>query len=111
MAKIVYNQCYGGFSLSEEAIQRYSDIKGLGIQKIPNSYVWKYPNDEWFEDREIPRNDPALAQVVEELGAAADGRAAKLVICELPDGTLYRIEEYDGMEHIETAENIRWSVA
>jgi hypothetical protein len=108
MTKIVYNQCYGGFSLSEEAIQRYSDIKGLDLQ---NSYVWRYPDDEWFEDREIPRNDPALVQVVEELGEAANGPCAKLAIYELPAGTLYRIEEYDGMEHIETVETIKWKVA
>ena len=31
MTKVVYNACYGGFSLSKEAVQRYWDIKGQQV--------------------------------------------------------------------------------
>jgi hypothetical protein len=31
MAKVVYNNCYGGFGLSKEACQRYWDIKGQQV--------------------------------------------------------------------------------
>jgi len=36
---------------------------------------------------------------------------AKLVIEDLPAGTRYSIEEYDGLEHIETEIDIIWSIA
>ena len=46
------------------------------------------------------RADPTLIEVVEELGSAADGWAAKLVIVEVPDEVAadYEIDDYDGFE-------------
>jgi hypothetical protein len=46
------------------------------------------------------RHDPLLIQVVEELGEVAAGSHTTLKIVEIPDGTDYTIEEYDGLEHI-----------
>lgn len=48
----------------------------------------------------IDRSDPALIQAVEELGDKASGNYGKLKIVEIPDGTNYEIDEYDGMESI-----------
>ena len=59
----------------------------------------------------IERTDPALVQVVEELGEAANGMSAALRIAELPAGTLYRIDEYDGSETVMTQDDYNWSVA
>ena len=147
MSKVVYSACYGGFGLSDEAIRRYAEIKGLTLHPEPmmmngrNTGVtlwWTVPaservgkivddwhtassserqasNDFWranqLERRNIPRTDPVLVQVVEELGSAANGAHANLRIAELPDGTRYRIDEYDGFEHVETRDDIEWSVA
>lgn len=95
MTKIVFNACYGGFGLSEAAILRYAEITGAkGISVY-----------------DIDRTDPALVQVVEELGEAANGRSAALRIAELPAGTLYRIDEYDGSETVMTQDDYNWSVA
>ena len=99
MVKIVYNACYGGFSLSEKAINRYWEIKGEREPQI------------FFDERDLPRNDPALAQVVEELGREADGDCAKLLIYEIPAGTKYYIDEYDGMEHIIEFDDFLWETA
>lgn len=49
------------------------------------------------------RTDPLLIQVIEELGEKADGCCAKIKIVEIPDGTNYVIEEYDGRESIHEA--------
>ena len=100
MTKIVYNACYGGFGISAQAIDRYWEIKG---ESRPDPEHW------WYGD--VKRDDPILAQVVEELGEGANGSHAYLNICEIPKGTLYRIEEYDGMENVVTQDGYEWSVA
>jgi hypothetical protein len=46
------------------------------------------------------RADPLLVQVVEELGAAANGSCASLKVVEIPDGVDWEIDEYDGSETI-----------
>jgi len=64
-----------------------------------------------ISSRDFDRTDPILVQVVEELGSKADGSCAELTIETLEKGTLYRINEYDGYESIETNNDITWSVA
>lgn len=127
--KVVINKCFGGFSLSEQAIFRYAEIKGLTLypEKGEFSFTTYYlapkdartPEIDWnsatleerraynkasenetLYDRDIDRTDPALAQVVEELGTAANGMCAELAVVEIPDGVEYEISEYDGREHI-----------
>jgi len=94
VTKIVINICYGGFGLSKAAWERYVELGGTA---------------DW--DGDIDRTDLILVQVVEELGEDANGMCADLVIYDLPVGTKYRIDEYDGLEHIETEDSIKWSVA
>jgi len=51
-------------------------------------------------------------QVVEEMGPKkSSGNAARLRIHELPEGTLYRIDEYDGLETVMPQDEYEWSVA
>jgi len=99
MTKIVFNACYGGYGLSEAAIMRYAEIKGINIA-IGGFSVY-----------DIDRTDTALVQVVEELDEAVNGDSAALRITELPAGTLYRIDEYDGSETVMTQDDYNWSVA
>jgi hypothetical protein len=45
MTKVVYNACYGGFSLSKEAVQRYWEIKGQQVwieddKEYPSFAIW-----------------------------------------------------------------------
>ena len=120
MTKVVYNNCYGGFGLSHAAIMRYAELKGITLYTKPGKYrdISYYTdadfneNSYWYYGSEITdRTDTVLVQVVEELGAAANGDFAKLVIEDIPAGTKYRIQEYDGNEWIETDHSIDWSVA
>jgi hypothetical protein len=65
-----------------------------------------------FHDREVERTDPDLISVVEFLGSkAASGRYAKLKIEEIPDGTMYRVDTYDGCEEIQIRDNLGWEIA
>jgi hypothetical protein len=111
MKKIVINGCYGGFGLSDEAIVRYAEIKGINLVSQVDQYdrthyyVDSVSDDNYFSDFDIPRDDPALIQVVEELQHDADGYAANLKIVEIPDDVEWHIAEYDGSEHV--AENHR----
>ena len=119
--KVVINVCYGGFSLSHEAIMRYWEIKDEPIYFSDRSaWITHYftkdvdPNDEklvnetYWSDREIPRDDPILIQVVEELKEVADGSCARLKVVEIPDGVDWIIDEYDGYESVDE-EHRSWS--
>ena len=82
---IVINSCYGGFGLSDKALDMYKQLSN-------KSEVYSFKLD---------RTDPILIQVVEALGAEADGRFAKLRIIEIPDDIEWEITEYDGFESVE----------
>lgn len=55
---------------------------------------------EWFDTYNIERDDSDLIAVIEQLGESANGRSACLKIVEIPDDVQWRIEDYDGLEHI-----------
>lgn len=81
MKKVVINACYGGFCLSEKALEK------LGIE---------YSDD-------IDRDDPRLVAVVEEMGEEAydDSDSTELKVVEIPDNcTDYMIRDDDGYESI-----------
>jgi hypothetical protein len=84
--RIVINDCYGGFGLSETAIQEYKKLAGIV--------------DLEFYDREIPRDDPYLVKIVKELGMTANGSCANLKIVEVPGDVDWIISEYDGAEWV-----------
>jgi len=135
MTKIVYNACYGGFGLSEKATLRIAELKGIKLYKgtgnslytpfylVPeeeyerlkaeadNKRDWTRLNEVYYSDRDIERDDPILVQVVEELGEEASGMCADLQIAELPAGSFYRIDEYDGNESVMTSSDYEWKVA
>jgi hypothetical protein len=54
-------------------------------------------------DRDIPRDDPALVETVETLGDEANGMCADLRVVAIPADVEWQIEEYDGREHIAEA--------
>lgn len=84
--KIVINTCYGGFGLSKEAFAQYCKETGT--------------NPKAVGDWEMPRDNPVLIRIVEEMGEAADGSYAALKVVEIPDGVNWCIEDYDGQEWV-----------
>ncbi len=92
MYKVVYNVCYGGFSLSREAGKRLIE---LGVEEDKVSF---YERSAYTE---LERHDPRLVQVVEELKDNANGVCAKLRIKQI-DSNQYMIDEYDGSETVIT---------
>ena len=128
--KVVINTCYGGFTLSEKAVQMYVDRKELKFYTASKNGIILYytiPVEEYEKElaeeirmynekskdyrgyisnrhrwnlHNIKRNDLILVKLVEELGDDANGEYAKLKVVEIPDDIEYIIEEYDGCEHI-----------
>jgi hypothetical protein len=89
MFKVVINTCFGGFSISEEALEWLRENGGC--------------------DYDI-RHDPLLVKCVETLGERAWGGSAELKVVEISQ-PLYRVGEYDGKEWVETPDSMRWADA
>jgi hypothetical protein len=93
----------GDFSLSNAAAAR---LKELGHPMAIEEYK-EDPKDFSFQINTqlgmIPRNDPFLVQVVEELGSeVASGQFARLSIKEIdPTDDHWYVHDYDGKESIE----------
>lgn len=130
------NKCYGGFSLSVEALIAYLKRKDPGrklyyydldvknrcyrITDTPTrdtiildkdlgnefSILSSEVSNHILSRYGIKRDDPDLVAVVEEMEDKANGIYAKLCIEEV-DGK-YRIANYDGLEWIETPDSIKW---
>lgn len=118
MTKIAYNTCYGGFSLSGDAVRLARELSGnpkwgncvlYGEMYADGSGPSTIKNSQHPDD--ISRSDPILITVIETLGKKANGYCASLDIRDLPSGTLYRIDEYDGAESVITNDEHDWSVA
>ena len=113
--KVVINRCWGGFGLSDEAIEAVLDRKGIAWEKTPSKYAlgnseyWakgfccdpEHQLDiyEWWLLTE-KRSDPDLVAVVEQLGEDANTDSSELKVVEIPDGVEWEIQDYDGMEHV-----------
>lgn len=92
--RVVINDCYGGFGLSADALEKYKQLTGI--------------DDDCFFAREIDRDDPYLVKIVKEMGELANGPCANLKIVEIPADVKWHIAEYDGSEWV--AEDHRtWS--
>ena len=84
--KVVINGCFGGFGLSDAALQEY---KGRRDITDPDFYYY-----------DIPRDCPVLISMIEEQGTAINGTFSDLKIVEIPDDVNWYIAEYDGLEHV-----------
>jgi hypothetical protein len=98
MTKVVVNRCYGGFGLSKQAVELYAERKGLKAGDWNDG--WGFFENGEFYDREIPRDDPTLVGIVEELGAVASSQYSDLKVVDVPDDVIWTIEEYDGSEWV-----------
>jgi hypothetical protein len=92
--KLVLNDCFGGFELSIAAYK----VMGVAYTIDARNTTLLYASENFNNSNK--RNDPRLIEAVEKLGVDANGKYAKLKIIEIPDGSYFHIQEYDGMENI-----------
>ena len=92
--KVVFNNCFGGFGLSEKGSIMLNELTG----SEEGSKLYVNPK---FGHTDISRTDPRLIQVVEKLGRQASDGFAELTIRTIK-GIQYRIDDYDGKETVMT---------
>ena len=95
--KIVINKCFGGFSLSQKALQELQKCNDKLINESDGSGIF-HDSGELYASEDLERNNPDLIRIVEQLGFEANGRFTELLIIEIPDNVEWDIMEYDGQE-------------
>ena len=116
MRKIVINSDFGGFSLSDKAIQLYCQIACIHYEVVTTTwgmnlfYKAGHANDDnhFIDEHLFDRDDKILVHVVEQLKEEANGVHASLKVVEIPDDVDWFIDEYDGRECIREAHRV-WS--
>jgi len=106
MTKVVYNACFGGFSISEECAEYMANLGNKECLRNLESAS----GDMFYGslDRTL-RHDAILVLAVEVLGKKASGGSADLQIREIM-GDRYYIDEYDGSESVVTPRDINWTI-
>lgn len=101
--KVVINRRFGGFSISREAAEFMAarGNKRAQLELDTSSDGWYgFGSVDEMDGYGYDRSDPDLIAAVKELGKRANGYLSELKIVEIPDGTEYKIDDYDGMESI-----------
>ncbi len=116
MAKVVYNNRIGSFSLSEKALERMFELGSKYVTEnseynAPHTAYGEVGAKKWWEkkyvfDWDCPRHDPILVQVVSELGYLANGPEASLNMVDVL--SKYIIMESKGWEQVIQPQDIQW---
>lgn len=115
MAKVVYNNRVGAFSLSDAALEKMVELGSQYVKEnpeynTPNSFS-AYNATKWWErkyifDWDCPRHDEILVQVVTELGYFANGLEASLQVADVV--SKYIIMDAKGWEQVIQPQDIQW---
>jgi len=123
--RVVVNHRFGGFGLSDEAATWLIENRDWSVTMWNEDGEFADPDADLCDRKAGPhgedstlggrfrfiqgrrdgdlRSDPDLADCVEELGDAADGRHARLDVVEVPADVDWVITEYDGAETLREA--------
>ena len=86
--RVLYNACYGGFDISNEARKKLIEY-GLDKNLKEYSYSLEF------------RSDPIVLKVFDELGAKCFGKEySNVEVEEVPTIYAFAISEYDGFEEV-----------
>ena len=129
--KYAINNCYGGFGLSQEALEYLRDVKGWKVisKEVDVNSLYYSDCQRYLEKgyklydfgekesligplctlesmRELSfRSNPDVIEAIEALGEKANGKYAKIIIVEAPyspEEDKLEIDEYDGVETLQT---------
>jgi hypothetical protein len=105
---IVINTQHGGFGLTHDAQISYLEQSNILYQLVDRSDRHStqrygsliFVNGHNWSDRNIPRDDPVLVDLVNKLGSACWGEHAALKIVQIPADVSWQIDDYDGVEWV-----------
>lgn len=106
MKKVLVCSRHGGWGLSRDAFFRLRELgseHALGEPDIGEPWSDGSLRRDWGLQsfcRDIPRDDPLLLQVFEEMGQDAASHFCEIAEVEIPDDVEWEIEEYDGREWV-----------
>lgn len=93
----------------EEDKKDYIDLGEGYFAQRSGYYIYQYGVIFYIKDHDNKiRTDKDIIEIVEQLGAKANGWGANLKIVEVPDDIEWSIHDYDGQEHIQEAHRT-WS--
>ena len=121
--KIVVNRCFGGFGLSEAAMLRYAEIKGITLYPEPTGFgrniyytvpadkrVAQMSPDEWkaasLEQRQA-HNEAYSASTLSDSDIERDDPTLVQVVTEL--GTAAD-DRYSELEIVEIPDDVKWQI-
>ena len=114
MPKIVINKSYDRFCVSHKAFLRLRELgQPDALKETDHGAYWPAaasPQEPSLNQcgELIPRDDHRLVQVVEELGAEANGHCAELKVVTVPDDVQWVIVKKDGSEQV-SEQHRTWS--
>ncbi len=90
LIEVLYNICYGGWGISEKAVELYN------LRNGNNNPITT------LDSGDLCRHDPILIQIYKELGVEFNDVYAKIQIKKIPKiyENYYYIREYDGAESV-----------
>ena len=106
MHKVVINDDFGGFGLSDKArnwLERVTSLCPMELWDTDRVSEFKYEMVN-----HMPRHHPMLVACVEEFGEVANAEGASLKVVEIP-GNQYIISQREGSEWVTTPESIQWT--
>lgn len=134
MQKIVINDCYGGFSLSHEAIMRYAELKGITLhpwiddifKKVYGDRATLSNPDMFIHYTFVPQDEYVEVAEEEKKKPISPGRFRKSSLMYFSDRAIVRtdpsliqvIEEMKGkanarhssLKIIEVPEDVEWTI-
>ena len=90
--KIILYCAWGGFHLTAEMLDLYHKKTG----------IWLMP----LLHQDADRTDPVLIEVIKEFDHDDDYK-----VIDIPKGTEYIVEAYDGNEYLTFKDEVKWQVA
>jgi hypothetical protein len=94
MKYILINECYGGFSFSEDFMNTFEEL-------YPSYF--ENTEEDWWDDTAIVRNNIDVIHLYREKGLKwSSGVFSKIVLKEISDNVydFIKVGEYDGYESI-----------
>ena len=107
MREIVINTCYGGFGLSDKAIEMFCDIKKQkGESDKYTVYIDDFNGSKYMHP-DPERDDVDLVKVVKKLKKESFGYFAELKIVKIAEDIDWEIDADDGAEDV-VEKHRRW---